>query len=77
MKATVWSKNQCSYCVMAKNLLRSNGVEYEERNISEGPWTKEQLLEAVPHARTLPQIILDGNLIGGYDQLKKHLESKS
>jgi glutaredoxin 3 len=62
---------------MAKNLLRSNGVEYEERNISEGPWTKEQLLEAVPHARTLPQIILDGNLIGGYDQLKKHFESKS
>ena len=77
MKATVWSKNQCPYCVMAKNLLRSNGVEYEERNISEGPWTKEQLLEAVPHARTLPQIILDGNLIGGYEQLKKHLESKS
>ena len=73
MKATVWSKNQCPYCVMAKNLLRSNGVEYEERNISEGPWTKEQLLEAVPHARTLPQIILDGILIGGYDQLKKHL----
>ena len=77
MKATVWSKNQCPYCVMAKNLLRSNGVEYEERNISEGPWTKEQLLEAVPHARTLPQIILDGNLIGGYDQLKKKLKTKS
>lgn len=77
MKATVWSKNQCPYCVMAKNLLRSNGVEYEERNISEGPWTREQLLEAVPHARTLPQVFLDGNLIGGYDQLKKHFESKS
>ena len=74
MKATVWSKNQCPYCVMAKNLLRSNGVEYEERNISEGPWTKEQLLEAVPHARTLPQIILDGNLIGGYDQLRQYLK---
>jgi glutaredoxin 3 len=75
MKAIIWSKNQCPYCVMAKNLLRSNGVEYEERNITEGPWTREQLLEAVPHARTLPQIFLDGNLIGGYDQLKKYLES--
>jgi len=74
MKATVWSKNQCPYCVMAKNLLRSNGVEYEERNISEGPWTKEQLLEAVPHASTMPQIILDGNLIGGYDQLNKYFD---
>ena len=77
MRATVWSKDQCGYCVMAKNLLRNQGIEYEERNISTGPWTREQLLEAVPHARTLPQIILDGNLIGGYDQLKKHFESKS
>jgi glutaredoxin 3 len=77
MTAIVWSKKDCGYCVMAKNLLRNQGIEYEERNISEGPWTREQLLEAVPHARTLPQVFLDGNLIGGYDQLKKHLESKS
>ncbi len=77
MSAVVWSKDQCGNCVMAKNLLRNEGVEYEERNISQGPWTREQLLAAVPHARTLPQVILDGNLIGGYDQLKKHFESKS
>jgi glutaredoxin 3 len=62
---------------MAKNLLRNEGVEYEERNISQGPWTREQLLAAVPHARTLPQIFLNDNLIGGYEQLKKHFESKS
>jgi glutaredoxin 3 len=72
MPAVVWSKNNCGYCVMAKNLLKNQGVEFEERNISQGPWTREQLLEAVPHARTLPQVFLDGNLIGGYDQLKKH-----
>ena len=72
MKAVVWSKDQCPYCVMAKNLLKNEGVEYEERNISQGSWTREQLLAAVPHARTLPQIFLDGNLIGGYDQLKKY-----
>jgi len=77
MTAVVWSKKDCGYCVMAKNLLRNEGVEYEERNISQGPWTKEQLLAAVPNARTLPQVILDGNLIGGYEQLKKYFESKS
>ena len=77
MRAIVWSKTDCGNCVMAKNLLRNEGVEFEERNISQGPWTREQLLAAVPHARTLPQVILDGNLIGGYDQLKKHFESKS
>ena len=77
MRATVWSKTDCRNCVMAKNLLRNQGVEFEERNISQGPWTREQLLAAVPNARTLPQIFLDGNLIGGYDQLKKYFESKS
>ena len=77
MRAIVWSKDQCGNCVMAKNLLRNEGVEYEERNISQGPWTREQLLAAVPNARTLPQVILDGNLIGGYEQLKKHFESES
>jgi len=72
MTAIVWSKDQCGYCVMAKTLLQNQGVEYEERNISTGPWTKEQLLEAVPHARTLPQVFIDNQLIGGYDQLKKY-----
>jgi len=77
MPAIVWSKENCGHCVMAKLLLKNKGIEFEERNISQGPWTREQLMEAVPHARTLPQIFLDGNLIGGYDQLKKYFESKS
>ena len=77
MTAVVWSKDQCGYCVMAKNLLKNKGVEFEERNISQGPWTREQLLAAVPNARTLPQILLNDNLIGGHEQLKKYFESKS
>lgn len=72
-RAVIWSKDYCSYCVNAKALLDSKGILYEERNISQGKWTREQLLEAVPHAKTVPQIFLDGELIGGYDQLKEHL----
>ena len=71
--AIVWSKNQCPYCVQAKALLTSKGIEFEERNINEG-WTKEQLLEAVPNARTVPQIFLDGTLIGGFTELRQHLQ---
>mgnify|MGYP003328769383 CR=1 FL=1 len=37
-------------------------------------WTKEQLLEAVPTARTVPQIFIDDKLIGGFTELKKHLQ---
>jgi glutaredoxin len=72
MKATVWSKNACPFCVQAKALLESRGIEFEERNVSTD-WTKEQLLEAVPTARTLPQIFLDDNYIGGFTELRKHL----
>jgi glutaredoxin 3 len=72
MKAIVWSKDQCPYCVQAKALLESKGIEYEERNVSQD-WTKEQLLEAVPTARTLPQIFLDQEHVGGFNELRKKL----
>ena len=72
MKAIVWSKDQCPYCVQAKSLLESKGIEYEERNVSKD-WTKEQLLEAVPTARTLPQIFLDQEHVGGFNELRKKL----
>jgi len=72
MKAIVWSKDACPYCVQAKALLQLKGIEFEERNINQD-WTREQLLEAVPTARTLPQIFLGEAHIGGFTELKKHL----
>ena len=71
-KAIGWSKDQCPYWVQAKALLESRGIEYEERNINNG-WDKEDLLAAVPTARTLPQIFLDEELVGGFTELRKRL----
>jgi glutaredoxin len=73
MTAIVWSKNQCPYCDQAKALLKLKGIQFEERNIQKD-YTREQLLEAVPNARTVPQIFLDDKLIGGFTELKKHFE---
>ena len=73
VKAVVWSKDACPFCVQAKALLESKGIEFEERNISEGTWTKEQLLEAVPTARTMPQIFVDDTHVGGFTELRKFL----
>ena len=73
MQAIVWSKDACPFCVQAKALLESRGIEFEERNVSKD-WTREQLLEAVPTARTLPQIFLDKEYIGGFTELRKHLQ---
>lgn len=73
MKAIVWSKDGCPQCVQAKSLLEAKGIDYEERNITSGPWTKEQLLEAVPTARMMPQIFLDDRLVGGAKELFEEL----
>jgi len=59
MKAVMWSKPGCPYCVMAEELLNKKGYEIEERKIGFG-WNREQLFEAVPNVKTVPQIFLDG-----------------
>ena len=73
MKAIVWSKPACGYCVKSKNLLQAKGIEYEERNIAEG-WKIQDLLEAAPNAKTMPQIWLDDKYIGGYLELEDALK---
>lgn len=80
MKAEIYTKSSCSYCVKAKALLEEKGVEYKEYIISAGFGeqalgssqfyvTKAELLEKAPHAKTVPQIWLEGNYIGGYTEL--------
>lgn len=76
MKAIIWSKDQCPYCVQAKNLLTQKGIEYEERNINNG-WDREDLLAAVPGARTVPQVFLDNELIGGFNELRAYFTERS
>jgi glutaredoxin len=71
MKAVVWSKPACPYCDQAKALLKMKEIEYEEKIIGDG-YLKEDLLEAVPGARSVPQIILDEKLIGGFQELKQY-----
>lgn len=74
MQAIIWSTATCSYCKQAKNLLNSKNIPYEERMIG-SEWTKEQLLEVVPNARTVPQIFIDGNYVGGYTDLVSYMNS--
>jgi glutaredoxin 3 len=71
-KAIIWSKYSCTYCDQAKLLLQQKGIEFEERKISDG-WTKEDLLEAVPDARSVPQIFINEKYIGGLTELQKYI----
>lgn len=71
---TVYSKNNCPFCVQAKNLLQLKGIEFEEVKIDETPDAREFVLSE--GHRTVPQIYKDGKLLveGGFQGLKKQSE---
>lgn len=71
MKIEIWSKDNCPYCDMAKNWFRSQSLEFTEHKIGHNGVTREMLLERVPSARTVPQIFINDELIGGWDDLRK------
>lgn len=73
MTAIVWSKDNCAFCDQAKALLEQRNIEYEERKIGQG-YTREDLLAAVPTARTVPQIFVNNNHVGGFTELRKYIE---
>jgi glutaredoxin 3 len=64
MYTTVW----CGYCVRAKALLQSKGIEFEEITLDDDPTFRQQLLEHTG-GWTVPQILIDGEPIGGYTEL--------
>tara|TARA_B100000989_G_C19161248_1_gene311482 strand:- start:64 stop:297 length:234 start_codon:yes stop_codon:yes gene_type:complete len=72
-EVVVYSKNFCGYCTMAKNWLKSKGIEYKEINIEEETDAREFVISE--GHRTMPQIYIDGASIGGYQQLIQLNES--
>lgn len=71
--AEVWSQTNCPACTEAKRLLSNIGVEYSEKMLGINGFTKKDLLDKVPTARSVPQIFLDGKYIGGLQELKREL----
>lgn len=72
MAIEIYSKNDCSFCDKAKQLLRMHGKDYLEYKLDED-FTREVLLTKFPEAKTFPVIVVDGFNIGGYDQLSKYI----
>ena len=71
----IYSKDNCVYCEKAKRLLESKNISYEELKY-ERDFTRDELLDMFPQARTFPQIVTtDGDYVGGYVQLKSRLEN--
>ena len=69
---TVYSKPNCPYCEKAKYLLKSLGLQYEEKTVTKDLSVEELYKVLDKQVRTIPQIVIDKNHIGGYNELKEY-----
>lgn len=67
-KVIVYSKDNCPYCTMAKQLLDSHQIAYEEIRIDLDDSKREEMMR-LSNRRTVPQIFINDTSIGGYDDL--------
>jgi len=67
---TVYTTEQCARCVTAKALLKKRGVGYEEINLAKDPDGRAELSRRTGMI-TFPQIVIDGETLGGLDELVK------
>ncbi len=65
----IYTTRYCPYCSAAKALLRSKNVEYTEIDVTDDPARRAEM-ERLSQRRTVPQIFIDGQAIGGYDDAR-------
>jgi len=65
----IYTSKICPYCIKAKNLLESKGVDYQEFRTDQDGTLAEEAVKRSGGKRTVPQIFIDGNHVGGCDEL--------
>ena len=70
-KVEIYTKAFCGYSFRAKSLLEAKGVAFTEYDITFGGEKKAEMLERKPDARTVPQIFISGEPVGGSDDLAR------
>tara|TARA_B100001094_G_scaffold153419_1_gene148447 strand:+ start:4867 stop:5115 length:249 start_codon:yes stop_codon:yes gene_type:complete len=79
MNIEIYGKDNCPYCDMAVNIsqqfIQESEHKYEYFKLDRD-FTREELFEKFPGARTFPQVMIDGHSIGGYTELKEHIEGR-
>ena len=73
---TVYSKPKCTYCDKAKFLLKSLGLQFEEKIVTKDLSIDELYKALGKQVRTMPQIIVDDKHIGGYNELVEYFADK-
>jgi len=69
----IYGKPMCPFCDKAKSLCETRGFKYTYKSLGTD-YTREELMEQFPNARTVPQIVINCQKIGGYDQFTQYLD---
>jgi len=67
----MWTNRGCSACVGAKRYFEQKGIHVQERRLKSDAATREAFSKATKGAKSVPQIIIQGRLIGGFDDVKR------
>ncbi len=69
-KVELYTTTFCPYCVRAKSLLKSKGVDFIEIDVTDDAELRQKMVELSGGRRTVPEIFINGKIVGGYDELK-------
>ena len=74
MKATVYSTSSCVWCDKVVSLLEKEGVEVDKIDVGKDPNELKEMLKVSDNAKTVPQVVIDGNFIGGYTEVERFIK---
>jgi len=69
-RVEIYTKRWCGFCHMAKNLLARVGLVFQEHDVTSDPGREQEMRERSGR-RTVPQIFIDGQPVGGYTELRE------
>jgi glutaredoxin 3 len=69
-RVTVYTTQVCPYCVQAKRLLGERSIPYDEIDVSTDAAVRDEMIKRAGGKRTVPQIFIDGEHVGGYTELR-------
>jgi glutaredoxin 3 len=70
VKVELYTTTYCPFCTRAKNLLKRKGVAFEEIDVTEDEELRAKMIEMSGGRRTVPEIFINGKIVGGFDELK-------
>ena len=69
-KIEIYTTSYCPFCTRAKSLLKSKGVAFNEIDVTDDEALREKMVELSGGRRTVPEIFINGKIVGGYDELR-------